>query len=85
MGPVFGAIRPLWQAAGPRRGRAGRRLALARRLREAPDAPVARVAADAGFGTPASLRAHLRASIGVSPLAYRRTFRGTDVTGHSSR
>ena len=38
--------------------------------------PVDRVAADAGFGTAASLRQHLRASIGVSPLTYRRTYRG---------
>ena len=52
------------------------RLALVRRLLESTDEPVDRIAATAGFGTPASLRAHLRSSIGVSPLAYRRTFRG---------
>ena len=34
------------------------------------------VAADAGFGTTASMRAHLHAAIGVAPLAYRRTYRG---------
>ena len=33
--------------------------------------------ATAGFGTTASLRQHLHAAIGVAPLAYRRTFRGT--------
>ena len=52
------------------------RVALARRLLESTDAPVDRVAADAGFGTPASLRQHLHAAIGVAPLTYRRTYRG---------
>jgi transcriptional regulator GlxA family with amidase domain len=52
------------------------RIALARRLLESTDAPVERVAADAGFGTPASLRQHLHAAIGVAPLTYRRTYRG---------
>jgi transcriptional regulator GlxA family with amidase domain len=52
------------------------RVALARRLLESTDAPVERVAAEAGFGTAASLRQHLHATIGVPPLAYRRTFRG---------
>ncbi|MGR7023228.1 helix-turn-helix domain-containing protein [Geodermatophilus sp. URMC 62] len=60
----------------PQRWLAGQRIALARRLLESTDAPVDRVAADAGFGTPASLRAHLRAAIGVPPGTYRRTFRG---------
>ncbi|MGI5127132.1 GlxA family transcriptional regulator [Pseudonocardia sp. CA-107938] len=52
------------------------RVSLARRLLEATDLPVERVAADAGFGTTASLRQHLHAAIGVAPLAYRRTYRG---------
>jgi transcriptional regulator GlxA family with amidase domain len=52
------------------------RVALARRLLEATDTPVEKVAADAGFGTTASMRAHLHAAIGVAPLAYRRTYRG---------
>ena len=52
------------------------RVALARRLLESTDVPVERVAADAGFGTTASLRQHLHAAIGVAPLAYRRTYRG---------
>jgi transcriptional regulator GlxA family with amidase domain len=66
----------------PLRWLAAQRIALARQLLESTDASVDRVAADAGFGTPASLRQHLRAAIGVAPLAYRRTFRG-GVTGHS--
>jgi len=52
------------------------RVALARRLLEATDTPVEKVAADAGFGTTASMRAHLHAAIGVAPLTYRRTYRG---------
>lgn len=68
----------------PLRWLAAQRIALARQLLESTDASVDRVAAEAGFGTPASLRQHLRAAIGVAPLAYRRTFRGGSVTGHSS-
>jgi transcriptional regulator GlxA family with amidase domain len=67
----------------PLRWLAAQRIALARELLESTEASVDRVAADAGFGTPASLRQHLRAAIGVSPLAYRRTYRGAGVTGHS--
>ena len=67
----------------PLRWLAAQRIALARQLLESTDATVDRVAAEAGFGTPASLRQHLRAAIGVAPLAYRRTFRGVGVTGHS--
>lgn len=48
-------------------------------LLETTDLPVDRVAAEAGLGTGASLRQHLRASVGVSPLAYRRTFRGSQA------
>jgi transcriptional regulator GlxA family with amidase domain len=64
----------------PLRWLAAQRIALARQLLESTDATVDRVAAQAGFGTPASLRQHLRAAIGVAPLAYRRTFRGAGVT-----
>ncbi len=49
----------------------------ARRLLESTDLPVDRVAAEAGFGTGASLRQHLATTIGVSPTAYRQTFRTT--------
>jgi transcriptional regulator GlxA family with amidase domain len=55
---------------------ATQRVARARRLLETTDLPVERVAADAGFGTAASLRQHLRSAIGVSPGAYRRMYRG---------
>jgi transcriptional regulator GlxA family with amidase domain len=67
----------------PLRWLAAQRIALARQLLESTDASVERVAAEAGFGNPASLRQHLRAAIGVAPLAYRRTFRGGGVTGPS--
>lgn len=52
------------------------RIRHAQHLLEATDLPVDQVAARAGMGTAASLRQHLRASVGVSPSAYRRTFRG---------
>jgi transcriptional regulator GlxA family with amidase domain len=55
---------------------AAQRVTLARRLLETTDLPVERVAADAGFGTAASLRQHLRTAIGVSPGTYRRMYRG---------
>ncbi|GGM59057.1 GlxA family transcriptional regulator [Dactylosporangium sucinum] len=47
----------------------------ARRLLETTDLPVDRVAAEAGFGTAASLRLHMSETLGVSPTAYRNTFR----------
>jgi transcriptional regulator GlxA family with amidase domain len=34
------------------------------------------IAGQVGFAGGTSLREHLHAAIGVSPLAYRRTFRG---------
>src|SRR3954452_11355803 len=67
----------------PQRWLTEQRLALARELLESTDAPVDRVAADAGFGTAASLRQQLRGALGVSPLAYRRTYQGGNVTRHS--
>jgi transcriptional regulator GlxA family with amidase domain len=48
----------------------------AQHLLEATDLGVDDVAARAGLGTAASLRAHLRSQAGVSPSDYRRTFRG---------
>ncbi|WP_313896194.1 helix-turn-helix domain-containing protein [Streptomyces sp. YIM 98790] len=53
------------------------RLERARHLLEETDLPVDRVAEQSGFGTAASLRQHLHAALGVSPSAYRATFRGT--------
>ncbi|MFF5444872.1 GlxA family transcriptional regulator [Streptomyces sp. NPDC012888] len=55
------------------------RLELARQLLESTDLPVDLVAHRAGFGSANSLRAHMRSAIGVSPVAYRRTFRPNDL------
>ncbi|MFI1227077.1 MULTISPECIES: GlxA family transcriptional regulator [unclassified Streptomyces] len=54
----------------------GQRIELARELLEESDVPVEQVAARAGLGTAANLRHHFHAALGVSPSAYRTTFRG---------
>lgn len=46
-------------------------------LLETTSLSVERVAEAAGLGTAASLRHHLRGEIGISPLAYRKTFRAS--------
>ncbi|MFD0023110.1 GlxA family transcriptional regulator [Streptomyces sp. NPDC058382] len=51
------------------------RITRARELLESSDVPVEQIATRVGFATPASLRQHLHAAIGVSPRAYRHTFR----------
>ncbi|MER7514936.1 helix-turn-helix domain-containing protein [Streptomyces sp. NPDC126499] len=51
------------------------RVERARHLLETTDLPVDQVAHDSGFGTAQSLRVHLQSAIGVTPTAYRRTFR----------
>ncbi|MEU9718269.1 helix-turn-helix domain-containing protein [Streptomyces sp. NPDC047976] len=56
---------------------AQRRVDHARRLLETTALPVDQVAARSGFGTAASLRQHLSATLGVSPTAYRQSFRTT--------
>ncbi|MEU6763582.1 helix-turn-helix domain-containing protein [Streptomyces sp. NPDC046853] len=58
-----------------------RRVDRARELLEETDRTVDRIAAEAGFGTGASLRQHFQAGLGVSPGAYRMTFRGTRGAG----
>ncbi|WP_278234442.1 helix-turn-helix domain-containing protein [Isoptericola sp. AK164] len=52
------------------------RVARARELLESTDLSVDRVAAQVGFGTAVSLRTHLHERLGVTPSAYRATFRG---------
>ncbi len=52
------------------------RVERARHLLETTDLPVDQIAGHVGFAGGTSLREHLQAAIGVSPLAYRRTFRG---------
>ncbi|WP_406437075.1 helix-turn-helix domain-containing protein [Streptomyces sp. NBC_00631] len=51
------------------------RVERARHLLESTDRSVDQVARDAGFGTAQSMRQHLQAALGVTPTAYRRTFR----------
>ncbi|MEU9090388.1 helix-turn-helix domain-containing protein [Streptomyces sp. NPDC048428] len=55
------------------------RVERARHLLESTDLSIDRIARDAGFGTPTSLRQHLQAALGVSPTVYRRTFRSTEA------
>ena len=50
------------------------RLALAQRLLEGTDLTIEQVAAQAGFGSAASLRQHFAQALRTSPLAYRREF-----------
>lgn len=52
----------------------GQRIDHARQLLESTDRTTDQIARDAGFGTAASMRRHLHARLGVSPMAYRRTF-----------
>jgi len=51
------------------------RLDYARQLLEDTDLTVDQIAARTGLGTGTNLRQQLRESTGVSPTAYRRTFR----------
>jgi transcriptional regulator GlxA family with amidase domain len=53
------------------------RVERARHLLESTDLSVDRIARDAGFGTAQSMRQHLQNVLGVTPTAYRRTFRRT--------
>ena len=53
----------------------GRRLAAAEALLEGSDAPVEEIARLVGFGTAAGLREQFSRRRGVSPRAYRQTFR----------
>ncbi|WAP57698.1 GlxA family transcriptional regulator [Streptomyces sp. S465] len=57
------------------------RVERARHLLEDTDLSVDQVVREAGFGSPASLRQHFQAAVGVSPTAYRRTFRAS-APGH---
>ncbi|MFJ4035177.1 GlxA family transcriptional regulator [Streptomyces griseoluteus] len=57
------------------------RVELARQLLESTDLSVDQVARDAGFGTAQSMRQHLQQALGVTPTAYRRTFRAGAAAG----
>ena len=58
---------------------AAQRIDYARHLLEDSDLTVDQIAERAGLGTGANLRQQLRLSAGVSPTAYRRTFRSLEV------
>ncbi|MFF3636515.1 GlxA family transcriptional regulator [Streptomyces sp. NPDC002250] len=55
------------------------RVERARHLLESSELSVDQVARDAGFGTAQSMRQHLQQALGVTPTAYRRTFRAGSV------
>ena len=67
--------------ASPGKWLTQQRLSRARQLLEASDLSIDQIAAQVGFATAASLRQHLHAAIGVSPLTYRRTFRAGAAAG----
>ncbi|GGV43593.1 GlxA family transcriptional regulator [Streptomyces spectabilis] len=54
------------------------RVERARHLLESTSLSVDRVARESGFGTAQSMRQHLQSVLGVTPTAYRRTFRNAD-------
>jgi transcriptional regulator GlxA family with amidase domain len=56
------------------------RIEHARHLLEATDLTVDQIARRSGLGTAVSLRQHLRGTLGVSPSAYRKTFRRDGLT-----
>jgi transcriptional regulator GlxA family with amidase domain len=51
------------------------RVERARHLLESSDLAIDQIASRVGFGAASALRLHLRTVVGVSPAAYRRTFR----------
>ncbi|MFE0518633.1 GlxA family transcriptional regulator [Streptomyces sp. NPDC058954] len=57
------------------------RVERARQLLETTGLSMDRIAHDAGFGTAQSMRQHLQTALGVTPTAYRRTFRATNTAG----
>jgi transcriptional regulator GlxA family with amidase domain len=61
------------------------RLAAAEALLEGSDAPVEEVARLVGFGTAAGFRDQFTRRRGVSPRAYRQTFRAAVTTGDDGR
>ncbi|RFU23286.1 helix-turn-helix domain-containing protein [Geodermatophilus marinus] len=63
----------------------GQRLAAAEALLENSDAPVEEVARLVGFGTAAGLRDQFTRRRGVSPRAYRQTFRAAVTVGDDDR
>ncbi|WP_427925454.1 GlxA family transcriptional regulator [Streptomyces sp. cg40] len=65
----------------PRQWLIRQRLDRARQLLESSGMTVDQIATDIGFATAASLRQLMHAELGVSPAAYRRTFRAATPAG----
>ena len=65
--------------AGPLDWLHQQRIARAQELLERTDASVDQVAASCGMGTAATLRRHFHRAVGVTPTAYRSTFRTVTV------
>jgi transcriptional regulator GlxA family with amidase domain len=65
----------------PRRWLTHQRLASAKDLLEDTDLSIEEISAIVGYATATSLRNHLSAQLGVSPAAYRRTYRPSRVAG----
>ncbi|GHE38646.1 hypothetical protein GCM10017771_57350 [Streptomyces capitiformicae] len=64
----------------PGQGLTRQRVERARHLLESSDLSMDQIAHDAGFGTAQSMRQHLQGALGVTPTAYRRTFRSGGAT-----
>ncbi|MFF5440801.1 GlxA family transcriptional regulator [Streptomyces achromogenes] len=60
------------------------RVERARQLLESTELSMDQVARESGFGTAQSMRQHLQTALGVTPTAYRRTFR-TNTTDRPGR
>jgi transcriptional regulator GlxA family with amidase domain len=63
----------------PRQWLTRQRLAAARELLETTDIGIDAIAASVGYATATSLRNHLAAALGVSPMTYRHTFRSASA------
>ncbi len=59
----------------PNRWLTSRRVDRARELLEESDLSIDAIATRTGFGTATSMRQHMNEALGVSPSAYRRTFK----------
>ena len=69
----------------PRRWLTQQRLAVARELLETTDLGIDSIAAAVGYATATSLRNHLGALLGVSPVTYRHTFRPIETRAERLR
>lgn len=61
------------------------RLALVQRLLEGTEHSVEQIAQLAGMGSPESLRHHFRQAMGVSPSAWRITFKGQKIPANTNK